>query len=629
MKRPLVILSVFVLLFPIAGKAVTYLHVNGVSDYTITVLPSNPVMECDLAQAGNKVTWEVYVDVNFNGVLDALDQVVEFLVYTDGIGWIKDPNDSDNDIPGDETGADGTIKVTYKLQREDILPARFQAILKVVDEDASTAQAIVRIEVAPVPPYITGKVTDVLTGLPIPNAVVMGMNLSDSSAAASAITGSDGSYTLQLSAGEWALVAGTFFFQSNYQASDTLSLSIGAAEIKTQDFALKPFESFLEGSVKKLSGAPLAGLLITAFTLDDRTTNSGMTDENGEYRIGISPGQVVVSCSPLLNMAVAGDVWPEGFYADPEVDTLALSPGQTARRNFILKPYESSITGVCTLDGQGISGVTITGISIDQQTYSMAIYSTKTKSDGAYRLGVHSGIVATLNAYKEKHTVDPMFGYQNIMLLPGQTKTDYNFTLSAADFYASFSGKVTYDGGSAASDVYVVAYAENMLNANGFRIQYTDQNGEYAFQNLDADGWRIGVYKSVHTSDPAMYVEDIWGGGDLTGRDFVLMQGSAVEPGESRSLPDEFRVLQNYPNPFNPATKIIFSLPEGAFVTVRVFNVTGQLVATLLDATLEAGMHTARWDGRNAAGINVPSGAYFYQVTTPEQTFIHKMLLVR
>ncbi len=88
--------------------------------------------------------------------------------------------------------------------------------------------------------------------------------------------------------------------------------------------------------------------------------------------------------------------------------------------------------------------------------------------------------------------------------------------------------------------------------------------------------------------------------------------------------PSEFRLEQNYPNPFNPATTIQFALPAASRVKLEVFNVLGDRVATLVDATLGAGVHTAVWNTPGAA-----SGVYFYRVSVPGHTLTKKAMLLR
>ena len=79
-------------------------------------------------------------------------------------------------------------------------------------------------------------------------------------------------------------------------------------------------------------------------------------------------------------------------------------------------------------------------------------------------------------------------------------------------------------------------------------------------------------------------------------------------------LPIEFALGQNYPNPFNPTTEIQYALPVDARVSLKVYNITGQEVATLLDDVQEAGYHERLWNSRNFSNVQLGSGVYFYRL---------------
>src|SRR6185436_1306754 len=77
-------------------------------------------------------------------------------------------------------------------------------------------------------------------------------------------------------------------------------------------------------------------------------------------------------------------------------------------------------------------------------------------------------------------------------------------------------------------------------------------------------------------------------------------------------------LMQNRPNPFNPETVIPFSLAAPGRVTVRIYDVRGRLVRTVLDALKPAGVHAARWNGDTESGERSASGVYFYVITYPD-----------
>jgi hypothetical protein len=92
------------------------------------------------------------------------------------------------------------------------------------------------------------------------------------------------------------------------------------------------------------------------------------------------------------------------------------------------------------------------------------------------------------------------------------------------------------------------------------------------------------------------------------------------------TIPQKFELYQNYPNPFNPSTKIKFDLP-GNFnsnVTVKIFDITGKEVTTLVNQNLKAGTYEVDWDART-----VSSGVYFYQLLTDKFTTVRKMIVAK
>jgi len=89
-------------------------------------------------------------------------------------------------------------------------------------------------------------------------------------------------------------------------------------------------------------------------------------------------------------------------------------------------------------------------------------------------------------------------------------------------------------------------------------------------------------------------------------------------------LPDNFELVQNYPNPFNPSTTIEFALPRAGIVSLKVYNVIGQEVASLVDGFKSAGRYSIEFEAGNS-----PSGVYFYKLVHAEGSETRKMLLVK
>jgi len=99
-------------------------------------------------------------------------------------------------------------------------------------------------------------------------------------------------------------------------------------------------------------------------------------------------------------------------------------------------------------------------------------------------------------------------------------------------------------------------------------------------------------------------------------------------------IPDRYRLLQNYPNPSNPDTWIPYQLPESANVLIKIYNIKGELVRTLVLGSQPAGIYVhpqkaAYWNGRNNVGERVASSIYFYTLQTDNFTTTRKMIILK
>jgi hypothetical protein len=109
--------------------------------------------------------------------------------------------------------------------------------------------------------------------------------------------------------------------------------------------------------------------------------------------------------------------------------------------------------------------------------------------------------------------------------------------------------------------------------------------------------------------------------------DTATVTGAYVDP-----VPDitTVRLYQNYPNPFNPATKIRFDIPDRSPVKLKVYDVAGRLVSTLLDGDVyEEGTWTVDWEGSNNEGRKVPSGVYFCVIEACRRQSSRKIVVLR
>ena len=101
-------------------------------------------------------------------------------------------------------------------------------------------------------------------------------------------------------------------------------------------------------------------------------------------------------------------------------------------------------------------------------------------------------------------------------------------------------------------------------------------------------------------------------------------QPVSVELEKNDLVPDQFALKQNFPNPFNPATKISFNIAKESFATLKVYNMQGEEVATLVNENLSVGNYTANWNAKNYA-----SGTYIYTLIAEGVFLSNKMILMK
>jgi hypothetical protein len=100
---------------------------------------------------------------------------------------------------------------------------------------------------------------------------------------------------------------------------------------------------------------------------------------------------------------------------------------------------------------------------------------------------------------------------------------------------------------------------------------------------------------------------------------------------QAKEIPEAFALHANYPNPFNPTTTIEFDVPVGTYnyTSLRIYDVSGKLVKTLIDEPMEPGYHSVIWDGKDDDGKSVNSGVYIYKMTTESYHKTRRCILLK
>ncbi|MGH7595927.1 MAG: DUF7619 domain-containing protein [bacterium] len=191
---------------------------------------------------------------------------------------------------------------------------------------------------------------------------------------------------------------------------------------------------------------------------------------------------------------------------------------------------------------------------------------------------------------------------------------------NSAEFLVHWSGS---DNGSGVRD-YSVYVSED----DGEFAPWLSSTNDTAATYNGIIGKKYGFYSIARDS-----VGNLEAPKDTADAVVTIITGVKESPAE---IPKEYALSQSYPNPFNPTTVIEYALPVASTVTLKIYDISGREVKTLVDKIQEAGYKTVEWDSRNNAGIRVASGVYFYRIEvtkvgSQDKSFVQvrRMLLLK
>ncbi len=161
----------------------------------------------------------------------------------------------------------------------------------------------------------------------------------------------------------------------------------------------------------------------------------------------------------------------------------------------------------------------------------------------------------------------------------------------------------TYTGESGYS------WIEEQVSLNDY-VGAGNENVQFRF-NLVADG--------DNNVGDGVYLDDI----------YILADGVNAIDSQEESVPTEYSLMQNYPNPFNPVTTVAYELPKAGQVSIEIYSILGERIATLVDREHQAGRYKVVWNALNDNGVKVSSGVYFYKIKTESFVNVKKMILIK
>ena len=162
-------------------------------------------------------------------------------------------------------------------------------------------------------------------------------------------------------------------------------------------------------------------------------------------------------------------------------------------------------------------------------------------------------------------------------------------------------------------------------NVSGTHNVVADDNS-FTSGSPSSTAWVYEHTFSSAGSNP--YYCSLHGGVGGVGMSGVVTVEAATDVNDNDLSVKEFKLEQNYPNPFNPSTTINYQVPAASNVVIKIYNVLGKEVATLLNEEKTAGRYSINFDATSKS-INLSSGVYFYRMQAGDFVDIRKMILMR
>ena len=160
--------------------------------------------------------------------------------------------------------------------------------------------------------------------------------------------------------------------------------------------------------------------------------------------------------------------------------------------------------------------------------------------------------------------------------------------------------------------------SQNLMISIGRDYQaYVSTYPRYAYTTTGTD------YRSRRGQSDTQFPASLTQSFNRANVQFEISLVTGVE-NEFASIPEVYSLAQNYPNPFNPSTKINFSIPKQGIVSLKVYDVLGKEVMTLVNESKPAGNYQVDFNG-----VNLASGAYFYRIESGDFRDIKRMILIK
>ncbi|AFH48080.1 Hypothetical protein IALB_0368 [Ignavibacterium album JCM 16511] len=167
-------------------------------------------------------------------------------------------------------------------------------------------------------------------------------------------------------------------------------------------------------------------------------------------------------------------------------------------------------------------------------------------------------------------------------------------------------------------------------NHHTYEVFYIKRN-DLAFSGRNSVFYGATMYDidGDDKEDIVIHLDDVITNEGMRLFTFIYKADFSLDVNELDPLPEKFHLYPNYPNPFNPSTNIRFEIPEYAFVSIKVYNILGKEITTLLEKELSPGDYKIYWEAKDSNNNLLPSGVYFIRFSAGKYTHSVKAVLLK
>ncbi|MCE1189458.1 MAG: carboxypeptidase regulatory-like domain-containing protein [Ignavibacteria bacterium] len=511
--------------------------------------------------------------------------------------------------------------------------------------------------VPPPPPakaVVTGTITDEATGTPLKHAYV---NFFMGNAFSTVITYTDslGKFKASLNVGKYRLYTSAMGYTPEYYnnkatlsladtltfaANDSVDLSVALTAI------VPPVTYTLKGSVKDASGNAIkANVRVYKVRLNSyfSTSREVRTDSLGNYSVSVRKGDTVVVYAYPQNKWV----WNAQYYNNKttiaEADRVAIADNVTGI-NFVLTPkpvYPNGVAGVVkdTL-GAGVEALvnafpkklshSVPGFASDFRTYtihtdSLGSYAfTNMLPAQYYFLAIpKAGYKPSYFKYDGSSTMNWRKA-DSVVVDSASLVTNINIVVKSLpdSGFGTISGKVRDNSGKTVTGAFVYAISSS---GEVYATAMTNSNGQYVLSGLVPDQYAVISDKESYSQSTVQVTAVDYAASQSPVLNFSISpDGTNAVINTGVGTVSNYTLSQNYPNPFNPTTVISYQIPSDAKVVLKVYNILGKEVATLVNGNQAAGKYNVTFNGSNLA-----SGVYLYKLEAGNFSATKKLVLMK